>query len=90
MGVPLVRLGQDSDLELSRLPRVAFEILFGNQHKYDAIIFEEASWQLIYFNKMLFRATNNKIDLGRSATNCYHCRLRVCCVPMFILSNGPD
>ena len=58
-----------------------------NQQKYKAIIFEEANWNLVYKNKMLFQSTNNYIDLGRSATNCHHYRVRVFCVPMFILGN---
>ena len=36
---------------------------------------------------MLFQRTNNKIDMAVSATNCFSYRLRVHCVPMFILSN---
>ena len=58
-----------------------------NKNKYRAIIFEEANWNLIYKNKMLFQSTNNYIDLGRSATNCHHYRVRMHCVPMFVLGN---
>ena len=58
-----------------------------HQGEFKAIIFEEANWKLVYNNKLLFQATNNSIDLGRSATNCHHYRLRCCCVPMFVLGN---
>ena len=48
---------------------------------------QEANWNLIYKNKMLFQSTNNYIDLGRSATNCHHYRVRMHCFPMFVLGN---
>ena len=59
---------------------------FRRKH-YDAIIFEEADWQLVYRNKLLFQAGNKAIDLGKSATNCHHYRKRFFGVPMFILGN---
>jgi len=55
--------------------------------QYDAIIFEEADWQLVYHNKLLFQAGNKAIDLGKSATNCHHYRKRLFGVAMFILGN---
>ena len=54
---------------------------------HDAIIFEEATWKLVYYNKMLFQAGNSAVDFGRSATNCHHFRKRFFGVPMFILGN---
>ena len=41
----------------------------------------------MYKNKVLFQSTNQYIDLGRSATNCHHYRLRAFGVPMFLLGN---
>ena len=58
-----------------------------NQELYDAIVLEEANWQLVHRNKMLFQSTNSAVDMASSATNCFGYRLRVHCVPMFILSN---
>ena len=57
-----------------------------HKHKFDALMFEEGDWRLIYNNKMLFQSTNSAIDMGRSATNCHHYRLRCHCTPMFVLS----
>ena len=57
------------------------------QSRFDALVLEEADWQLVCTNKMIFQSTNAIVDMASSATSCFSYRLRVHCVPMFILSN---
>ena len=57
------------------------------QSSYDSLVLEEADWRLVYKNKMFFQSTNAFVDMASSATSCFAYRLRVFCVPMFILSN---
>ncbi len=59
-----------------------------NRALYDAIIFEEADWRLVYENKMLFQARNNAVDMGRSATNVHHYVVRLHGVAMFVVGNA--
>ncbi len=57
------------------------------QSSFDAIVFEEGSWELVCHNKMLFQSTNAQVDMASSATNCHSYRVRAHCVPMFITAN---
>jgi hypothetical protein len=55
--------------------------------KYKCIIFDEANWELIYRNKMLFQACNKLIKLGETPTQQWTYVLHVYNVPMVICSN---
>lgn len=58
-----------------------------NRKKHKCILFEEASWELVHNNKLLFQAGPYNVTCGRSATNCMAYEVFVYMVPMVICTN---
>jgi hypothetical protein len=60
---------------------------WNDYHMWDGILFDEASWELVFANKLLFQAGRRRVKLGQSACNIASYSVFVHGVPLMISSN---
>jgi hypothetical protein len=58
-----------------------------NRRKHKCIVFEEASWEIVYNNKLLFQGGPNTVTCAQSKTNCMVYDAFVYMSPMVICTN---